>query len=98
MDRPFVSIGIVLVSIVAVCFAIYFLSPLAPQPCDHGARYHILVLEKLPTESTGAFFDEVQVTIDCLNGQRYLVYSFLPVFDVNTPTIVGATIMYEVKK
>ena len=63
------------------------------QPCDYCAT----VLERLPTESTSAFFKRIHVTVKDLNT-RYTVYAFLPVFDTKTPTVIGAIIVYEVKE
>ena len=86
-----------LVLTITACVFVYVNDTPAPQLCNQDIKYHIAVLEKLPTESTGAFFDRAQETIDCLS-ERYAVYAFLPIFDVQTPTVVGATITYEVKE
>ena len=63
------------------------------QPCEYCAT----VLERLPTESTPGFFERIHVTVKDLNV-RYTVYAFLPVFDTYTPTVIGAIIVYEVKR
>ena len=98
-SRKAFTYGVIVIAVflVGVITGVYLERADISATCSQDIKYHIAVLEKLPTESTGVFFERVQVTIDCLNV-HHTVYSFLPIFDSNTPTIVGATIVYEVKR
>ena len=97
MNRPFITIGIIFGFVLIIAGVTAFLVTLDDTPTQQPCEYCAVVLKKLPTESTPEFFDRIHVTVDDLNAQ-YNVYAFLPVFDTLVPVVVGAIIVYEVKK